>query len=384
LFVSEVPVRKILVLTANPKNSDRLRLDKEVQELEEGLERARRWDEFEIITKWAVRTKDLQYYLLHLEPQIVHFSGHGAGSDGLALEDNGDEGQVQLVSSAALAQLFGLFKDKLECVLLNACYSEVQAEAIYEHIDCVIGMNQAIGDRAAIKFTEGFYGALGAGREYANAFEFGCNAINLEGIPEGETPVLKCRYQESPPSPKPEPTPPLEIPELELTEGTMSPESRFYVERPGDRVVLATIQRQGVTLTIKGPRQMGKSSMLVRAIDAAMKVGKRVAYLDFQGFNQEAIADADVFYRQFCLVLTEQLGLPDRLEEFWKTGVGNNQRCTSYMQSYVLRELDSPLVLAMDEVDRMFDATFRSDFFSMLRSWHNNRALPMNTDLEEF
>jgi AAA-like domain/TIR domain len=163
---------------------------------------------------------------------------------------------------------------------------------------------------------------------------------------------------------------------LELPEGTMDSESLFYVERPGDGIALSTIGRQGVTLTIKGPRQMGKSSLLIRTIDGAMKAGKQVAYVDFQLFDQEALLDAEVFYRQFCMVLTEQLALPERLEEFWQAGTGNVQRCTRYMQNYVLKELGYPLVLAMDEVDRIFDAEFRSDFFSMLRSWHNNRALP--------
>jgi hypothetical protein len=281
-----------------------------------------------------------------------------------------------LVSSASLAQLFGLFKDRLECVLLNACYSEVQAEAIHQQIDCVIGMNQAIGDRAAIKFAVGFYDALGVGRDYADAFEFGRNAINLEGIPEVATPVLRQRPRRSHPSD-------VQRPELELTEGTMSPGSFFYVERPGDKVALSTIQQQGVTLTIKGPRQMGKSSLLMRVIDAAINAGKQVAYLDFQLFDQEAIADAEVFYCQFCMVLTEKLGLSERLGEYWQ-GAGNNQRCTRYMENYVLKKLDGPLVLAMDEVDRMFDAEFRSDFFSMLRSWHNNRALPMSKIWKQF
>jgi hypothetical protein len=176
--------------------------------------------------------------------------------------------------------------------------------------------------------------------------------------------------------PLPRPAPAAQPVALELPEGTMDPESQFYVERPADGVALGTIQRQGVTITIKGPRQMGKSSLLIRTIDAAMQAGKQVAFLDFQIFNLEALADAEVFYRQFCTILTESLGLAERLEEFWQAGVGNNQRCTRYMQNYVLKELGSPLVLAMDEVDRIFDAEFRSDFFSMLRSWHNNRALP--------
>jgi AAA-like domain len=54
--------------------------------------------------------------------------------------------------------------------------------------------------------------------------------------------------------------------------------------------------------------------------------------------------------------------------------LGNSQRCTRYVGRYLLKEFDNPLVLAMDEVERLFDTEFRSDFFGMLRSWHNQRA----------
>ncbi|MFB2836607.1 pentapeptide repeat-containing protein [Floridanema evergladense] len=182
-------VKKILILTANPQNIDKRRLDAEVREIQTGLERAKKRDQFEIISKWAVRPDDLRRALLDYEPQIVHFSGYGAATEGLALEN--DLGQLQMVSTAALAKLFEVFKDKVECVLLNACYSETQAEAIRQHIDYVIGMHQAIGNRAAIEFAVGFYDALGAGRSIEDAFKLGCIAIDLEGIPESLTPVLK-------------------------------------------------------------------------------------------------------------------------------------------------------------------------------------------------
>jgi hypothetical protein len=136
------------------------------------LERAKNREQFEMITRWAVRTDDLRRALSDLSPQIVHFCVHGVVNQGLALQN--DTGATHLVSTESLAQLFKLFKDKVECVLLNACYSEEQAEAIYQHIDYVIGMNQAIGDRAAIKFAVGFYDALGANRSYQEAYEFGC------------------------------------------------------------------------------------------------------------------------------------------------------------------------------------------------------------------
>ena len=154
--------KKILILSANPKNTDKLRLDEEVREIQSGLERAKSRDKFEIITRWAVRPDDLRRALLDYEPEIVHFSGHGGGAEGLALENN--SGQVQLVSTEALARLFKLFQGKTECVLLNACYSEAQALAIHQHVNFVVGMNKAIGDLAAIEFAVGFYDALGADR----------------------------------------------------------------------------------------------------------------------------------------------------------------------------------------------------------------------------
>ena len=66
-----------------------------------------------------------------------------------------------------------------------------QANTIAEHIDYVVGMKKAIGDVAAIKFAVEFYDALGAGRDMEKAFKFGCIAIDLKGIPEYLTPVLK-------------------------------------------------------------------------------------------------------------------------------------------------------------------------------------------------
>ena len=185
---------KILILTANPSNtgSDPLRLDAEVRRIEEALQRSRYRDRFQITAKLAVRTLDLRRALLDYRPQIVHFSGHGTETQGLLLEN--DAGQYQLISTEALAGLFGIFETgEIECVLLNACYSEVQAKEIHAYVDCVIGMNQPIGDKSAVLFAEAFYDALGAGSDYEEAHKIGCSAIALEGSSEYSTPVLKYR-----------------------------------------------------------------------------------------------------------------------------------------------------------------------------------------------
>ncbi|MBD1996135.1 AAA-like domain-containing protein [Leptolyngbya sp. FACHB-541] len=178
------------------------------------------------------------------------------------------------------------------------------------------------------------------------------------------------------PSHIPQPKPAAQPLFLEMPEGTMDPESQFYVARAADAIALNAIKRKGVTITIKGPRQMGKSSLLIQVVDAAIKAEKRVAFFDFQLLDHSTLASADTFFRQFCTWLTDQVELPNRVEDYWQDGFGNNQRCTRYLQTYVLKELGHPLLLAMDEVDRMFETNFQSDFFSMLRSWHNSRALP--------
>ena len=163
--------------------------------------------------------------------------------------------------------------------------------------------------------------------------------------------------------------------QLEMPEGTMDPESRLYVSRPADEVAMSCAARQGMTLTIKGPRQMGKSSLLMRTMAAAARAGKQVVFLDFQLFDAAALGDADTFFKQFCTWLTDELDLDDAVEEYWRRPLGNSQRCTRYVGRHILRQVDQPVFLAMDEVERVFETDFRSDFFSMLRSWHNDRAI---------
>lgn len=174
----------------------------------------------------------------------------------------------------------------------------------------------------------------------------------------------------------PPPQPVAQPRSLELPEGTMDLESQFYIEREDDRLALETMQRQGVTITIKGPRQMGKSSLLNRVMQTARQAGKEVVFLDFQLFAKHLLksGDGDAFFREFCICLTEELDLEDKVEEYWQRPISNGQRCTRYVGRHLLKVLNRPLVLAMDEVESIFEASFRTDFFSMLRSWHNSRA----------
>lgn len=181
---------QILFLAANPRDTEKLRLDEEFRSIDRALRESDFRNKFNVEQQWAVRFNDLQGHILRYKPDIVHFSGHGSVVSKIILEDS--SGKSHPVSSRALGQLFRVLKDNIRCVVLNACYSEQQARAIAQHIDCVIGMSNAIGDSAAINFATSFYQALGYGRNVKDAFELGCNQVDLANLDEQDTPKLLC------------------------------------------------------------------------------------------------------------------------------------------------------------------------------------------------
>ncbi len=179
----------ILFLAADPTDASHLRLGEEFREIQEKLKLAKFRDHFTLeLPQLSVRPSDISQALLDAQPQIVHFSGHGTPTGALCFEDL--VGKIHPIEPDALAALFEQFSGQVNCVILNACYAEIQAKAIAKHIKYVIGMNQAIGDKAAIAFAIGFYQALGGGRSIEEAYRFGCVQIQLHGIPEHLTPVL--------------------------------------------------------------------------------------------------------------------------------------------------------------------------------------------------
>jgi hypothetical protein len=187
----------ILFVAADPTDASRLRLGEEFREIQEKLKLAKLRDRFRLeLPQLSVRPADISQALLDILPRIVHFSGHGASTGTLCFEN--EIGQTHFVQPDALAALFEQFANQINCVLLNACYSETQAKAIAEYVEYVVGMNQAISDKAAIAFAVGFYQALGAGRTIEEAYKLGCVQIRLQGVPEHLTPVLVKKGQAKP------------------------------------------------------------------------------------------------------------------------------------------------------------------------------------------
>lgn len=179
--------KTILFMGATPNDAIPLALTREIRNIRGQLRENDKEKAFLFEDEPAVRTSDIQQVLIRYKPTIIHFSGHGEGEDGLVFEDA--LGNAKLVRTEALDSVFQTFKKSVECVVLNACYSIVQAEVISKHIPYVIGMLNKVPDDTALSFSFGFYLGLGAGEGYETAFDMGKNQMKIDGFLKWE-PIL--------------------------------------------------------------------------------------------------------------------------------------------------------------------------------------------------
>ncbi len=146
------------------------------------LQMTRHNDQFDLVSRHGISTKKIQQLLLRFEPQIVHFSGHGSNNGALIFQN--EDGLSEEATPIALESLFKIIGGTIRCVVLNACYSEIQAKDIVKYVDCVIGMSDSIRDDAASLFASSFYQALGYGKSVKRAFDLGVNQLQLSNIPQ--------------------------------------------------------------------------------------------------------------------------------------------------------------------------------------------------------
>jgi WD40 repeat protein len=287
-------VKTILILAANPTSTSRLRLDEEVREIDEGLRRANKREQFKLEQKWAVRKRDFYRAILDYQPQIVHFSGHGAGEDGIVLED--ETGQLVLVKADALASMFKLFATKgVECVLLNACYSEVQAKAISQHVNYVIGMNRTVGDKAAVAFSVAFYDAIAAGEQIPFAYELGCS--QMMSFLEQQTPVLlkKDQISATPIQPEVDILPP--NPYQGLAAFAEVDAAFFFGRETFVNGLVEAVNKQPLVAVI-GPSGSGKSSVVYAGLIPQLRIKGNWLIESFRPGNQPFYQLASALVRQ--------------------------------------------------------------------------------------
>ncbi|MBW4494199.1 MAG: AAA-like domain-containing protein [Oscillatoria princeps RMCB-10] len=145
-----------------------------------------------------------------------------------------------------------------------------------------------------------------------------------------------------------------------------------YVERPPvESRALQALLQPGSLLRIKAPRRTGKTSLMARILHQAKQQGCQTVSLNLLLADAAVLKDLDKFLRWFCAIISRQLRLPARLADYWEEDLGCNYNCKVYFEEYLLNQINSPLVLCLDEVDRLFPhPEIAGDFFPLLRAWH--------------
>ncbi|MEH2084198.1 MAG: AAA-like domain-containing protein [Nostoc sp.] len=159
--------------------------------------------------------------------------------------------------------------------------------------------------------------------------------------------------------------------EAEFPVGQVPLTSSFYVERPPieDRCFQEILQ-PGALIRIKASRQMGKTSLMARILDEARKHGCQTVALSFHLADKAVFASLDTFLRWFCESVGRKLKQLHQLDDYWSI-YGSKDKTTAYFEECLLEEIDSPLVISLDGVDRIFPyRDIAEDFFNLLRAWY--------------
>ncbi|MBP0016939.1 MAG: AAA-like domain-containing protein [Cyanobacteria bacterium SBLK] len=167
------------------------------------------------------------------------------------------------------------------------------------------------------------------------------------------------------------PSPVAELELQRMPSSGMSPHSALYVKRsPIEEDCDRSVLQPGALIRIKAARQMGKTSLMSRILAHAKAQGSQVVSLSLQQTESAILMDLDRLLKWFCQQVGHRLGQSHPLS--WDSDFGSKDKCSHYFENYLLGELDCPLVVGLDEVDRVFPhESVANDFFGLLRAWHD-------------
>jgi DNA-binding winged helix-turn-helix (wHTH) protein len=165
---------------------------------------------------------------------------------------------------------------------------------------------------------------------------------------------------------------------IEPPGGALPLHSPLYVSRHSDDEFCHAIARHDSIVLVKGARQVGKTSLLARGLEAARMFGAQVLLIDFQHFGPAAFETASQLLLAMAELIAYQLELPSQPNEKWNDLLSPSSNFERFLRREVLGREDSYFALALDEVDRLFNHNYASEIFGLFRSWHNLRALDPN------
>ncbi|MEL7246157.1 MAG: AAA-like domain-containing protein [Cyanobacteria bacterium J06573_2] len=159
---------------------------------------------------------------------------------------------------------------------------------------------------------------------------------------------------------------------IKFPNGPVPLNSPLYIKRPPvEEQVIEEIHKPGCVIRIKAPKKMGKSSLMHRIIAHTQNFHYKTVYIDFQEADNIIFSSLNKFLRWFCANVTRQLHLTPKLDDYWDEDMGSKVSCKIYFETYLLSQIDSPVVLALNEVNQIFEyPEIARDFLPMLRFWY--------------
>lgn len=164
----------------------------------------------------------------------------------------------------------------------------------------------------------------------------------------------------------------LPIAALELPGGPVPLESPFYQQRlAGEFHYHELLQQRGALLRIVAAAQMGKTSFLIRLLEAVKRHHYHIVFLNFQIIETSILSHFTTLIHFLSAYISKQLNVPNQILEYGDELLGAGINATEYLEHYLLAHCSRPLILALDGVEQLFPyADTAINFFGLLRSWH--------------
>ncbi len=172
--------------------------------------------------------------------------------------------------------------------------------------------------------------------------------------------------------------PPAPVADLHFPDGVVPLGSRFYAEHADLQAQCEqAISQPSGLLRIQAPAKMGKTSCLERLVAYAQGLNYRVVRIDLQLVDKTALKDLDQLLQWLCRQVCKQLNRQIDIAGHWNVKYGSKDNCTDFLERYVLNQSDQPLLLCLDNLERIFSyPDIFEDFLTLLRFWHDQKNEP--------
>lgn len=159
--------------------------------------------------------------------------------------------------------------------------------------------------------------------------------------------------------------------------GSLASDTPSYVLRDADRELLERVE-YGEYCYVFNARQMGKSSLRVQTMARLVDRGVRCATIDITSIGSTGIG-VEQWYAGIARSMISGLGLQREfnLGRWWRDHVQLSpvQRLAELVDGVVLKHIEEPVAIFIDEIDMVLSFEFAlDDFFALIRYFYNKRA----------